>query len=211
MPTIEDLIDSLVMMVHNGAERDQWKTNFIFSVNNQTSFGRPLSDAQVKVVMKLLSQHKSGLAKEKNLDVKDIEYIIANPTYRKPVIPSKNIPREVRFVDENILAFRYKLDPVIVREIKNLKCGRFQKATFDRRYRIWLVPVVRGNVTDIQELITTHKFAYDMETYDLVMKVKQAFDHSGLPSIKYDEKTDDLKLQTNDTTMLTHLVKMVTQ
>lgn len=211
MPPIEDIIDTLMMLVHNGSnfEKDQWKINFICSVSNQTAFGRPLSDAQVKVVMKLIGQHKHVLAKTMKLNVSDIEYIITNPTYRQPVVPSKNIPREVRYVGENLLAFRYKLDPILVRDIKNLRCGRFQKPQFDRRHRIWLVPVNRDNVLDIQEIITQHKFSYDMDSYNLVMKIKQT--KTTHTSISYDAKTDDLKMQTPDASLLTHLVKMVTR
>jgi hypothetical protein len=210
MPPVEDLVETLMLLqLKSAVEKDPWKANFIYSVADQISFGRALSDAQVKVVMKLIGQHKSTLARELRLNVSDIDYILANPTYRQSVVPSKNIPREVRFVGENILAFRYKLDPVLVREIKGLRCGRFQKPLFNRRHRIWLVPVNRENVTDIQDIITTHKFAYDMETYNLVMKIRQS--KSVHPAIKYDNQTDDLSLQTADQSLLTQLVKMVTR
>lgn len=205
MITVENLLETLFTLVQAGAERDAWKTNFISNVHMSVAGGRALSTAQAKVVLKLAAQHISGIAKARKIKVADIQSAISSPVYSKPLVQSQNIPREVRYVGDGAIAFRFKLDEIVVRDIKALKGSNGIKPFFHRQYRIWVAPVTANNVDDVRSIIERHKFNYDHATLGFLAKVKDA--RKTLPSFKFDPNTDMLNVVVPNSPLLTTLLK----
>lgn len=193
MITVEFLLESLMTLVNTGTERDAWKTNFICNVHASVASGRALTTAQANVVLKLAGQHTSSISNVRKLKVADIQAAISKPVYNRPLVQSQNIPREVRYVSGNKIAFRFKMDEMVIREIKQLKSGiNVDRPVFNRKYRIWVVSVNPKNVDSVRTLIDRHKFMYDQATLDLITRTKNLRDT--LPSFKYNPETDNLKV-----------------
>jgi hypothetical protein len=209
MLTVEDLLDGLYELASNCIERDAWKTNFIYNVYSSvnTSPGRALSTAQANVILKLARQHTSNLANRQKWKVADIQAAISRPQYKTPPVQSQNIPREVRYLGGNKLAFRFKMDETVTRELKALRNSHpSEKAFFNRKYRVWVVTVSPVNLEAVQGIIARHKFAYEQATLEFFMRMTNGKD--ALPSIRYNNDTGNLVFTIPNNPVLAQLVEV---
>lgn len=148
---------------------DAWSRKFLIDVDARVSNGQPMSTAQARVFLRLLGHVRVGLVAEGSVSDATISLMLARPRYRTEPYQSINMPREVRHLGDNLLAFRFKMAPEVIKDIKEVAAGSrlghfFAQPRFDAEHKVWIVPVTRDTVDAIQHIITTHRFAFDEET-----------------------------------------------
>lgn len=162
--SVEDLLDGLATLVHKGGIKDPWHRNFLSNVQQYVLGGNALSTNQAQIVLKVANNHVAELSRETRRPKADVELYIKNPVYKKSPYQSVSIKREVRYIGMDKLAFRFKLDQVVVSELKSLRSSSDPINTaprFDHKYRIWVVTVTPGNLEKVFDIIKRHKFDFD--------------------------------------------------
>jgi hypothetical protein len=172
--TVEDAIEVLSHYQNRGlftiANKDDWASNFITNVSAYTAQEKPLSTEQSRIILKLVQRERAYLI-ERGLRSEEIDALLANPTYRLPPYPSANVPREVRFLGDNLLGFRFKRNDAINGALNRLMVDRpyrFDNLWFHREYRVWVVPITRHNLAKAMDVICEHRFAFDDEVAEFL-------------------------------------------
>jgi hypothetical protein len=162
--TVEDLLDGLTSLVQKGAIRDQWHRNFMSSVQTYVCAGNALSTNQAQIILKVSTNHIAELCRELRSTRTTIESAIKVPVYKKSPYQSISIKREVRYIGMDKLAFRFKLDTLVVSELKALRSSGDpvnSAPRFNHKYRLWIVSVTPGNLEKVFDIIKRHKFEFD--------------------------------------------------
>ena len=152
-----------------------WDRTFLTSVGDHVAAGKSLSTNQAAVIGKLIGRLRHPLIRHGMATDDDLDRMLLEPEYRQALYPSLNIPREVRYLGDNILGFRFKPNDMLVASIRefgmpemtdgfNYKVDLQTRPSFNWEYRIWLVPVLRHNVTAIRAFILEYHFAPDQPT-----------------------------------------------
>lgn len=196
----------------NGALDDDWIKSFVESVGSHIDMGKALSTRQSEMILKIIRKVKPYVAE--NLDS-----VIENPTYRLPLYKSTFVPKEVRYIGGNLLAFRFKYNPELFKRLQKIcdvkKASWFTddiyvdmesyrnitpKSYFDQKYNIWIVPVYRYNLQPILALITEERFGKDIDVEDYLRLVQKSIDK---PSIFYiDTEFDVIRANVCDNPLL---------
>src|SRR6185437_12445674 len=111
--------------------------------------------------------------------------LLANPQYQQSLYEASYVPREVRYLGGNLIAFRFKGDKELIDKIATLSqapltswlhggvvqgMSKYQldreatvatKRRYDYLYKISIVPVYRFNLKTITDIIATHRFKTD--------------------------------------------------
>jgi hypothetical protein len=134
---------------------------------------------------------------------RELDSLIAEPIYRLPLYESTNVPREVRYLGDNLLAFRCKVNPVLSERIKGLGdaakttwvAGTFDnfgrnhgpsvalKPRFDWLHKVWIVPVYRFNLNAIVELIADQRFGMDQAASDYLKLARRSHNQPSIFAI----------------------------
>lgn len=171
---------------------DQWHTEFIASVASSIDQNRSISTKQTAIVLKIIAKVRSHIIDLGWASEQDIDRMLSDPQYRIQPYVSANVPREVRHLGDNLLAFRFKKDNNLRDRIKNL-C--YAKATtwrldyemaapnnkilrprYNWLYRVWIIPVYRFNVHATISLIKLENFGLDEETARYLKLARASFD-----------------------------------
>lgn len=165
--TVEDAVELMALHITKGLFvqhlKDDWAAKFVVNVAAYTSERKPLSTEQAKIVLKLLKRVESYLI-ENGESMSGLAALLRNPAYRQEPYPSANVPREVRFLGDNMLGFRFKKNDTIVADLKALKAIQdfsFNDLWFHREHRLWVIPVTRDSIHEIMALIARHRFDFD--------------------------------------------------
>jgi hypothetical protein len=164
MISVEMMLKGLVAMVANGTIRDSWHQNFLRNVYNHVFMGNALSTNQGVIVLKAADKHSKTLATTLGVSQADVTAAIRTPSYETTPYQSISIPREVRYVGKDKIAFRFKLDNTVVAEIKALRSAGEainSAPTWNPQYRLWIVTVTAKNIGKVFDLISRHKFHFD--------------------------------------------------
>lgn len=165
-----DLIINAEIDLFNTLFPDDWHSRFVSNVFGYVSQRKPLSSEQAKIVLKMVARAKTALVEKEIVEEKKIDQLLANPKYRLAPYQSSSIPREVRYVGDNMLAFRFKMNDVIVDSIKSLrkKSDNFTHDVirFDHLARVWLVRVTRDTIDPIMQIIGKNRFQIDDATIE---------------------------------------------
>lgn len=190
---------------------DPWHRDFIQSVCKYADEKRSLSTKQAEIVIKIIDRIRPEIMSFGWATQQELSNLIADPTYRVPLYESSNVPREVRYLGDNLLAFRCKANKVLTDRIKTLdnaaKTGWLDgtldnfnlakdprgpavalKARFDWLHKIWIVPVYRFNLESIAELIADQRFNMDQETANYLRLAHKSLDQSSLFAIDAENK-----------------------
>lgn len=172
-----------------------WFVDFVENVYQWTQSGKSLTTEQSKIVMRVLEKSRKYFVKHGIAVESDVAALIANPLYRRPLVPSANIVREVRWLGSNLLGFRFKRDDTLSEKFRNLRAGVFdEEVQYDFLKRIWIVPVHARNVDAIEAIISDRKFHFDDEVVDLLVGV-----HNQEPTtITVDPDTGEIVITTHD-------------
>lgn len=169
MISVEKMLTGLATLVVKGVIKDSWHRNFLSNVHTYVLGGNQLSTNQGAIVLKVAAKHTIELSREVNHTKTDLEYSIANPHYERQPYQSVSIKREVRYLGMDKLAFRFKLDQVVVAEIKALKSSTDTVNTnpsWNNQYRLWIVTVTPQNLDKVFGIIQRHKFEFDEEVLE---------------------------------------------
>ena len=161
---VEDLLRGLGILVAAGTITESWPTNFINNVTFHVNAGYGLSTSQSRIILKMSENYLSSIATSLRVKRDDVKYAVDNPQYRKPPYQSTNVPREVRYIGMNKLAFRFKRDPVVTSDLKSLTIKQQfteDKVAWHQEHKLWVVPVNDSNLDGIMEVIKRHKFTPD--------------------------------------------------
>lgn len=169
MQTVEDALGVLAHL-HLKAGlfiieyEDEWAERFITNVNNHVTLGRPLSSEQSKIVLKLVRRVRDFLIEHGESPTR-IDDLLARPVHRQAVYQSSVMPKEVRYLGDNKLGFRFKYNDIIIGDIKALVPREptyvHDRPWFHRDYNIWVVSVTRDSIDRIMNLIQKHRFDFD--------------------------------------------------
>ena|ERR1700691_5890270 len=154
-------------------DEPEWCTGFITSVSHNIKKGLPLTENQGELSVRIIQRYIKILINA-GLNSSKILNLISNPTYSLPLKIVLNYPREVRWIGESQLAFRFKFNYNIKENIKLLKFnhpfyGSFP--IFDPHSKIWVAWVNFKNVERIIELISTNNFNFDNDTAEFLTEV----------------------------------------
>jgi hypothetical protein len=158
-----------------------WHRNFVTNVSTHVEAGRQLSTNQSAAILKLIAKVRRQIVRYGLATEADIDHLLRHPDYRRPLYESPNIPREVRYLGDNVLGFRFKQNDVIAAQIRDFgrpastdwasDWAKLRKMTdllprpqFNWQHRIWIVPVLRYNLSRIVRLINEYRFDVDPAT-----------------------------------------------
>lgn len=179
---VEDILEAITEVIADPgmASMDAWAKGFVNSVHKWVSTDRALTTEQAKVVLRLFAKFRHVLIDSGYTTEEQATLLIARPRYRLPVTPSRNVPREVRYLGQNRLGFRFKFNDDIKGFIEKkinsaIICG--EEAEFDWHSHLWIVPVNRATIEQVIELIGFFNFAFDGAVEDLLIATYASFDH----------------------------------
>jgi hypothetical protein len=209
MLTVENLLDSLLFLVHTSVEKRDWNISFISSVAQHVYAGRALTINQGKTVVKLASNHINKIAEHQRTDANAIKRAIQSPVYKTTPVESANIKREVRYLGGNKLAFRFKMDPTVIAELKTLKSSSLSndRSSFNQELRIWVVSVSTANLEKLFSIIKNNKFEFDDDVLQYMLKCSNS--KGKPPSFKYDNQTGNIMVDIIDNPILEDIISMV--
>ena len=163
-------------LAFDGLLDTDWHRNFIDNVATHIITGHALSTNQSKTILKLFAKVRHCLVAYGMATDDDISRMLAQPEHRRPLYESVAIPREVRFIGDNRLGFRFKQNDIIKQRIERfgvpeqtvwLNAVRDKRSKliatphFDWPNRMWIVPVFRHNLSGILALIQEYRFGMD--------------------------------------------------
>lgn len=141
---------------------DPWYEKFISNVSGHVARDKPLSTEQARIVLRVCDRARSLLLAS-DIDPDTLDDLLQRPVYRRTPYPSSNVPREVRWVGDDKLAFRFKRNDVTVEALKKLvkRHNMVDVPRFDRTLNAWIVAVNRHSFDSIFDIIGHHRFSYD--------------------------------------------------
>ena len=170
----------------DGLLNDAWSQNFIHSVGDAILAERALSTNQARAILNLIRRVRRSLVHYGVATDDDIGLLLRHPQYRRPLYESSYVPREARYIGDNLLALRFKHHDLIVERIKQLGKPAITawsqvrdivpKPQFDWEYRLWIVPVMHHNVLDLFRLINEFRFHLDPVALSYLRAARQSRD-----------------------------------
>ena len=164
MMYVEDILRGLGHLVTGGIITDRWTSSFISNVIIHVGNSKPLSTNQSAMVLKIAAKYVIPLTQVMKFSAVEIRNGINNPNHLRTPFESSDVKREVRYIGINKIAFRFKMDAVAQRDIRNLGINNGvvqSKPEFHLKYKIWIVQVDNTNLARIHDVITRHKFEFD--------------------------------------------------
>lgn len=153
---------------------DKWAFNFTINVSRFVTRGNPLSTEQGRIILKLFDRVLPFLIANGRVSEGEARALLNEPVFAKEPFKSANIPREVRFLGDNLLGFRFKLNDIILADIKAIrKCFVDPKQVrFDRPSRIWIIPLTENSYLPVMQLIKKHRFQFDDAVAEFIAESK---------------------------------------
>lgn len=164
MVSVESLLRGLVALCAKNVIKDSWHRSFLSSVNSHVVGGSSMSTNQGATVLKVAGKYAGTLANALGVPQSEVLDCIKNPKYDKSPYQSISIPREVRYIGMDKLAFRFKVDNTVVAEIKQLRSAHDpvnSAPKWDNKYRLWIVTVTPQNIDKVFSIIQRHRFHFD--------------------------------------------------
>ena len=164
MMYVEDILRGLGHLVTSEAIKDPWSRSFISNVIIHVGNSKPLSTNQSAMVLKIAAKQVIPLTQVMKFSAVEIRAGIDKPSHLRTPFESSDVKREVRYIGINKIAFRFKMDTIAQRDVKNLGVhnGVAQsKPEFHPKYKIWIVQVDNTNLAKIRDVISRHKFEFD--------------------------------------------------
>jgi hypothetical protein len=169
---------------------DEWYRKFITSVSDHITAGKSLSTRQSDTILRLIERVRAPLVRLGIATDDDIDRMLKQPEHRRALYESRHIPREVRYLGDNLLGFRFKHPHEIIDRIKatgiplvttwgdtgNYRIGLLPPPRFDWDYKIWIVPVHRHCLKAIIEIIWEFRFAVDNTVLDYLHLAEHSID-----------------------------------
>lgn len=182
--TVEDAVELLNEQIYHGLFTsflsDPWAEGFIRNIVGYVQRNQALSTEQSRLALKLIARARSYLV-EAGSPAVEIDALLRRPSYRQTPYPSANIPREARYLGDNLVGFRFKRSDFALADLRAAKAKMFfdRDLWFHRGHRVWVMPVTRDTLGDVVEFIHRHRFDADAP---LLAYLSEAADALGQPS-----------------------------
>ena len=218
MPTVEDYLEKLDQINwdpprdaagHAYGISNDWDRRFISEVawrSRNVQFA--LTTGQVSVVTKLIDRYRVQLELTGEQD-HEISTCLGAVHCRLEPLASSTVKREVRWVGDGRLAFRFKFNPHIKDELKAFKTGDLlgtHKTTYEPRHKLWIVPVSVANYEAVVSVIS--KFGFDFD--DDVAEFLTGVSNSRLMKSNITLCGDEIIAEVKDDALLNSLLKFQT-
>lgn len=165
--TVEDIAEAISERMHDpelGALLgDRWFIRFFSNIGSWCRQGKPLTTEQAKIVLKVTKKVKPFFV-DLGVDPQVFHDLVARPAYRRPPTLSSVLPREVRYLGDGLLGFRFKRDDTIIDAIKLMRADALttpHRIEWDRTTRMWFVGLCSDTVEGIEQIIMKHRFHFD--------------------------------------------------
>lgn len=148
---------------------DSWGSGFIKSLAESVGRGSALSTRQATFFLNLVKKHRDAiLTNGCGYSSIDLDRIVMTPAYKQQPYESIQIVKEVRYLGDDKLGFRFKRDDGIKEFIKRMRMSVKDfpwrpdlEPKFDYRHRMWVIPVYAGNFKKIMNMIGDYGFGFD--------------------------------------------------
>jgi hypothetical protein len=204
---VEDLLLNMNYRLSNHVSLsralDDWQRNFLRSIGGQLAQSKPLSTNQSRASVRLIAAVRRELVNLGMASDDDIDQMLHHPQFRWPLYESSHIPREARYLGDNLLGLRFKQNDEIVQRIKHLDPSTgidWPRPRFNWEARIWIVPVLRHTLDAIETLLNEYRFQVDPATFDYLRLARQSTDQTSVVTVSDDPEVwlinvrDDLLL-----------------
>lgn len=158
----------------DGLLSSDWHRSFLYNVGQHVMAGKQLSTNQAQTILKMIARVRHPLIRQGLIRADELDHMLHAPEYRQPLYESTSVPREVRYLGDNILGFRFKQNDIMKARIAELGTinttelsGLYKlyrglpRPQFDWTHRIWLVPVLRHTIGTIVQIINEYRFNAD--------------------------------------------------
>lgn len=219
---VEDVITDFAVKIEDAqsalGERlreNQWNRKFILSLAESVKAKRALSSEQSRVFLKLVRDMKSIIvAFDDEYCDGTVSNFLEYPRHRQPPYQSSYLPKEVRYLGDNKLGFRFKRNDEILRDIKALRnrvkdtrVRDHMTPTFHRQARMWIVPVTRETIKGVMNLIRNHNFKFDEAVWQYLLLAENS---RGEPSrFVYDPESGRIIVNVCDNDVLAAWIRHV--
>ena len=213
MLTVEDCLEVLNSIVGHKTKygftiQDKWDRQFISDIAKHTSSGSNMSTTQADVIVKLIDRYRLHLS---SVGIREIElkHLLTAPIFRKNPYQSTPIPREVRYIGGNYLAFRCKFNSNIVDDLKllrnDMRLLRYQYPIYNQEYKLWIVPISSLNLDRVMSVIKRYKFDFDSGVENFLLEVTNTI--GATPTI--DIVDDSIEVVVQDDILLAEWTKLM--
>jgi len=186
MNFLDDYVKYFINIKHNQsyskilASIPKWDVKFFNDMYFLLLKNGNISTAQYDLCIKLIKKHSLTFINT-GVDEKKIDYFLLNPKARKEPYQTISIPREARYIGKEKIAFRFKYNPKIIEEIKNLKSKALFNENLTRYYtdddiKLWIVKVRKSNIDKIIDILAVYKFNVDEETIVFLANCKDSIE-----------------------------------
>ncbi len=164
--TVEDAVETICDQMHAPEYRavlgDPWFIRFFSNINSWVDGGKPLTTEQAKIVLKAVSKSRQYFIQQ-GMPLAPIVALLKNPVYRHTPTLSAVMPREVRYLGDGLLGFRFKRNDIIIEDIKAMQRASLtpQRIEWNPRHRFWHIGISESTLAGIMLLITKHRFDFD--------------------------------------------------
>ena len=176
-----------------GTIDDPWHKDFIESIGIQIDLQKPLSTKQSEMVLKIIRKVRYYITSYGWMGDQELTNLLNSPNYARPIYQSTHVPKEVRYIGSNKLAFRFKFAPALNERVRKL-CDVQKNSWFTEEipvrmqpyenltpkpyrnpiYNIWIVPVFRFNIQAILALIAEEQFGKDQAVENYLKLIQKS-------------------------------------
>lgn len=145
---------------------EKYDRQFLWDLGYKVKNGRTFSTKQAILLLKILKKYKLYVS-TLGFEIYSLDLILDNPEYKNQPYESKVTKREVRYLGDGLVAFRFLYNPQLVDEIKKIKSitskqqdieTRFE---FNSEYKIWIVEITNENYQKVMKFIRSFRFGYE--------------------------------------------------
>lgn len=171
--TIEEAILHLSLAKEIRSIVTVWDKKFLENVSNSIYLSKPLTTKQAQAAISILRRYEYRFTSP----IKDeLNSLIQYPVYRKPLVESKLVKKEVRYFDDSFVLFRFPYDDTLTSSLRE----ESKNSYFPTKYltvgtnKLWQVYLNEENVDKITEFIAKNEFDFDDETLKLIYNINNA-------------------------------------
>ncbi len=164
---------------------DAWFEKFVTNV-----YAWPLTTEQARITLRILSKIRHIVVDAGWASAQDVDRLLNTPRYRNPPTQSANIPREVRFLGDNLFGFRFKRNDNILEVLKA------HSGEWDWISRLWTVPVTRTSIHPLMEVIRDNRFGFDDDVAEYLAQVMNSDEEP--TTFTFDPTTGKIIAMVND-------------
>lgn len=175
---------------------NKYDLKFIWDIGYKVYLDKILSTKQYELLLTILPKYNS-LYVDLGIDIDQYNYWLTHKDTKSiKLYESKDIKREVRYIKNNTLAFRFIYSPDIVKLFKEINKKSSANLSVIREHNIWLLDITEKNYNDIINLIGLYGFEFDNSLENYLLEYENS---KNTPvEIKISDNKCDIKVTNNN-------------